>query len=71
MKTFLYDHKALQKLRVERGLTRQELAKRARVPGGTVLQMERGSEPRVSTLAKVATALEVSPGAFFRDGRGA
>lgn len=67
MKTFLYDHGALKEWRVKRGLTRRELAKRAAVPGGTVLQMERGSEPRVSTLAKVATALEVHPGKFYKE----
>lgn len=67
MKTFQYDHRALQEWRVKRGLTRKELATRAGVPGGTVLQMERGSEPRVSTLAKVATALEVHPGKFYKE----
>lgn len=61
-----YDRRALRALRSKSGLTRDELANRARLSERTLYFLERGvTEPKASTLAKLAQALGVSVEAFF------
>ena len=48
--------------RARRGLTRQELAKRSGVNAHTISDVERGlRQPRATTLARLAEALELDP----------
>lgn len=61
-----YDQRAVRRLREERGLSVPKLAKKARITPRTLNYIEKGfSEPRATTLAKLAVALEVSVEAFF------
>lgn len=61
----LYDGEALKRIRKEKGLSPEDLAQRAGVSPRAVRYLERGSEPMASTLAKLATSLDVAITAFF------
>ena len=61
-----YDKRALKRLMVAAGLDNDALARKARLASRTVWYLVRGmTEPRASTLAKLAMALDVSVEAFF------
>ena len=61
----------LKDLRIERALTQEELATKAGMGKNTVNRMERNiTEPRPSTLRKLAQALEVSPAELVKNGDG-
>ena len=66
----------LRELRLRRALNQRELAARAGLTQATVVALERGrSEPRPSTLRKLAAALGVDPGELWEpddpeEGRG-
>lgn len=61
-----YDKRALQRMRAERGLTLDQLARVCRVTDRAILNIERGyADPKASTLAKLARGLGVSVEAFF------
>jgi transcriptional regulator with XRE-family HTH domain len=52
----------LRNLRVRRALTQEELANKADVGTNTVARLERNeTEPHMSTLRKLAKALDVDP----------
>ena len=52
----------LRDLRVRRALTQEELADKADVGTNTVARLERNeTEPHMSTLRKLASALDVKP----------
>lgn len=52
----------LSEVRHERGLTQEELARQANVALNTVARIENGRvEPNMSTLRKLAKALDVPP----------
>jgi transcriptional regulator with XRE-family HTH domain len=66
MKHWRYDHQAVKRLRADRGLGVEELARSARLSANSIYLYERGhSEPKASTLARLARALGVSIEAFF------
>lgn len=55
--------KNLRAARKRLGLTQEEVAERSGVQAGEVSRIERGKrDPQVSTLEKLAEALEVPPG---------
>ena len=57
----------LKRLRTLRALTQVELAQRAGVTPTTVVRAERNqAEPHMSTLRKLATALDVDPSELVR-----
>ena len=63
-----FDGLLLRDWRRRRALTTVDLAARAGVSPVTVNQLETGRRlPRMSTLRKLAAALDVDPGAFFSD----
>ena len=69
MRTVVYVGNRLKDLRVERALTQEELAKKAGVGKNTVNRIERNeTEPHMSTLRKLAGALEVEPARLVRGG---
>lgn len=56
----------LSRLREQSGVTQEELAFRASLHRTEIGLLERGGRlPRIDTLAKLAGALEVDPGALF------
>lgn len=56
----------IKKLRIEKGLTRQDLAKALKVSDSTISRYENNKrEPNMETINKIAKALEVSPSEFF------
>jgi transcriptional regulator with XRE-family HTH domain len=58
----------LRALRVRRALTQEELAEEADVGTNTVARLERNeSEPHMSTLRKLARALDVDPAELIGD----
>jgi transcriptional regulator with XRE-family HTH domain len=58
----------LRDLRVRRALTQEELAVKADVGTNTVARLERNeSEPHMSTLRKLARALDVDPAELIGD----
>ena len=58
----------LRDLRVRRALTQEELAEKADVGTNTVARLERNeSEPHMSTLRKLARALDVDPAELIGD----
>lgn len=60
----------LVRARLERGLTRKELAERSGVSYRTIARLEKGSEPSDSVLIRLAAALELPPTTvqdWFRD----
>ncbi len=54
--------RALARFRRERGWSSYRLAQRAALPLPTVRQVEKGSDPKLSTLTKLAAALGVAVG---------
>lgn len=61
-----YDRKALRRLRSQRGLDVTRLALAAKMSKQNVSLLDLGhAEPRATTLAKLASALDVPIGAFF------
>ncbi|MBN1971908.1 MAG: helix-turn-helix transcriptional regulator [Candidatus Delongbacteria bacterium] len=54
--------KAIQKVRLGRGLTQEELARKAEIPYTTLAKIESGMviNPRMKTLHKIADALNVT-----------
>jgi transcriptional regulator with XRE-family HTH domain len=60
--TVVYIGERLKRQRTRRALTQAELAERAGVTTATVARIERDEiEPRMTTLGKLARALEVDP----------
>ncbi|MFO7151884.1 MAG: helix-turn-helix domain-containing protein [Bacillota bacterium] len=58
----------IKKIRLERGITQAELAKKAGVSTGLIGQIESGKvEPSIKTLEKISNALSVSPCYFISD----
>jgi len=55
--------KLLRKLRTERGLSQEKLARLANVSNNTIINIERGDNhnPTTTTLKKIARALGISP----------
>jgi len=58
---------ALLYYRLERGVTQKELAELSGVGRPTVARLENNGEARISTVTKLATALEVKPGDLRRE----
>lgn len=57
----------LKELRIERALTQEELGEKAGVGKNTVNRLEQDkTDPRPSTLRKLAQALEVAPSDLVR-----
>jgi transcriptional regulator with XRE-family HTH domain len=56
----------LRAIRLERALTQEELAQRARVGRKTVMRAEAGQEIRISSVRRLAAALRVSPARLQR-----
>jgi transcriptional regulator with XRE-family HTH domain len=56
----------LRALRLERALTQDELAHRARVGRKTVMRAEAGQHIRISSVRRLAAALRVSPARLQR-----
>ena len=55
--------KNLRAARKKLGLTQEEVAERSGVQAGEVSRIERGKrDPQISTLEKLAAAVEVAPG---------
>jgi transcriptional regulator with XRE-family HTH domain len=53
----------LREIRQKLGLTQEEVGERSGIPQGEISRIEHGErDPRVSTLVRLAKALEVSPG---------
>ena len=52
---------------MERGWTKEELARRAEVSSQTIRKAERGFALREDSMAKIARALEVSPEELFAE----
>jgi transcriptional regulator with XRE-family HTH domain len=60
--TVVHIGERLKRQRTRRALTQEQLALRAGVSTATVARIERDEiEPRMTTLGKLATALEVDP----------
>jgi DNA-binding Xre family transcriptional regulator len=51
----------LAQLRIQKLLSAYELAKKAEVAASTILDIENGAKPRLSTIRKLSTALECQP----------
>jgi transcriptional regulator with XRE-family HTH domain len=65
--------RTIERLRTERGLSQQELAKRARVTQAYVSELERGlrSNPSIAVITRLAQALGLSLIAFLETSGGA
>jgi DNA-binding XRE family transcriptional regulator len=62
MQTVVYVGERLKALRIRRALTQQELAERAGLSSNALNRIELDkAEPRMSTLRKLAKALDVDP----------
>ena len=57
----------LIRIRKERGLTQEEVARRSGLATVTISKLEEGKnvDPKMSTVMKLVTALECSPNDFF------
>ena len=67
MAAVVYIGERLKDLRIQRALTQEELAAKAGIGKNTVNRMERNlTEPRPSTLRKLAGALGVDPAELVR-----
>ena len=60
----------LREWRTRRLLTQEELAEKARVGVTTIVRIEAGQGARISTLRKLAQALEITPEQLMGDERG-
>lgn len=61
-----YDRRAPRRLRLKLGLSMGEVAKATRLTERTIAYIEKGySDPKASTLAKLAQAYGVSVEAFY------
>jgi transcriptional regulator with XRE-family HTH domain len=66
--TVVYIGERLKRQRTRRALTQAQLAERAGVATATVARIERNEiEPRMTTLDKLAKALEVDPAELVED----
>jgi transcriptional regulator with XRE-family HTH domain len=64
----VYIGERLKRQRTRRALTQAQLAERADVATATVARIERNEiEPRMTTLGKLAQALEVDPAELVED----
>jgi transcriptional regulator with XRE-family HTH domain len=62
MSTVVYIGDKLKEIRTRRFLTQEELAERAGVSPATIVRVERNqAEPHISTMRKLAEALDVDP----------
>jgi transcriptional regulator with XRE-family HTH domain len=62
MPAVVYIGEKLKKIRTRRFLTQEELAARAGVSPATIVRVERNqAEPHISTMRKLAEALDVEP----------
>jgi transcriptional regulator with XRE-family HTH domain len=67
MESVVYIGEQLRRLREERALRQEDLAELAGVGKNTVNRIERNlTEPHMTTIRKLATALEVEPAALVR-----
>lgn len=58
----------VRELRLERGLTQEELCERARISVDAISRIESGSRvPTIETVERIASALGVTPSIFFED----
>ena len=58
----------LKRRRVRKALTQEELARKARLTTASVARIERNeTEPRMSTLRKLAKALDIDPAELVGD----
>jgi transcriptional regulator with XRE-family HTH domain len=58
----------LKRQRVRKALTQEELARKARLTTASVARIERNeTEPRMSTLRKLAKALDIDPAELVGD----
>jgi len=58
--------KNLLKIRTERGLSLRKLAVLAEMEHHQILNIEKGGDLRLSSIYKLAKALEISPQEFFK-----
>ena len=69
MHIVVYVGNRLKVLRTEQALTQEELANKAGVAPNTVARLERNeTEPHMSTLRKLAAALDVAPAGLVKGG---
>ncbi len=69
MQAVVYVGDRLKALRVEQALTQEELANKAGVAANTVARLERNeTEPHMSTIRKLANALDVVPAELVKGG---
>jgi transcriptional regulator with XRE-family HTH domain len=62
MPAVVYIGEKLKEIRTRRFLTQEELAERAGVSPATIVRVERNqAEPHISTMRKLARALDVDP----------
>ena len=63
--------KEIRSARKKRGLTQEELARRANMSLNGLAQLEQGgrTDPHYSTLSKLAVALDVSVGELLEEGK--
>ena len=62
MQAVVYIGDRIKALRIEQALTQEELGRKASVAPNTVARLERNeSEPHMSTVRKLAAALDVHP----------
>lgn len=66
MRHLMYDREAARRLRISKGLRPADVAFGAKMSTAGLYNIERGSVPRATTLARLASALRVSIGDFFR-----
>jgi transcriptional regulator with XRE-family HTH domain len=64
-----FNGQALRAHREARGLTQEQLAAAIEGTFGTISKLERGvgGEPRLSTITRIATALDIQPSDLLED----
>jgi transcriptional regulator with XRE-family HTH domain len=68
MQAVVYIGDRLKNLRIRRALTQQELAERAGISSNALKRIELSkAEPHISTLRKLARALDVDPAELLGD----